>query len=62
VNQSKKQHQLAIKLLDKLGLDHIQLVRQRNGYYRYHGWLTPVVTNNGGAKVRRDTVRLKRAR
>jgi hypothetical protein len=63
VNQSKKQHELAISLLKELGLDYIRLERQINGHYHYHAWTSPLKETNGHAKhSRRGTVRLKTVR
>jgi hypothetical protein len=60
MNQSKKWHQIAVKLLDKLGVEYLRL-EQTAGGFRYAAWSTPIVANNGGSKVRRGTVRLKSA-
>jgi hypothetical protein len=47
VNQSKKQHQLAVNLLKELGLDYLRLEPQRGNHYRYHAWNVPLISGNG---------------
>jgi hypothetical protein len=56
VNQAKKQHKLAIRLLQKLGLDNIRLERQRDGRYRYHAWNVPLADGNGSPRIIRQGV------
>ena len=53
VNQSKKQHQLAVSLLKKLGLDYVRLEPRANGHYRYHAWTVPLVDGNGSPRISR---------
>jgi hypothetical protein len=47
VNQTQKQHAVAIDLLKRLGLDNIKLEHQRDGRYSYRAWNTPIVEHNG---------------
>ena len=58
MNRGKEQHKIAVKLLDKLGVQYLRLEQTPAGY-RYHGWTVPHIPNNGGAKVRRGVIRLK---
>jgi hypothetical protein len=59
LNQIRKQHAVAIELLQRLGLDNITLER-RNGHYSYRAWNTPIIEHNGSAKtVKRGRVRVK---
>jgi hypothetical protein len=48
VNQTQKQHVVAIGLLQKLGLDNIKLEQQRDGHYTghytYRAWNTPLLS------------------
>jgi len=58
VSPSKKQHKLAITLLDVLGLQNIRLERRADGSYRYHAWSVRLVDGNGSPAVsRRGLVR-----
>jgi hypothetical protein len=60
VNQTQKQHTVAIDLLEKLGLDNIRLEHQQDGHYRYRAWNTPIVEHNGSPPtVKRGKVRVK---
>jgi hypothetical protein len=59
VNQSEKQHQLAVNLLKELGVDYVRLERQPVGGYGYRAWSVPLIVNNGFAgKAKRGKVRL----
>jgi hypothetical protein len=58
VNQTQKQHAVAIELLQQLGLDNITLERQ-NGHYRYSAWSVPIAERNGSPKtVKRGKIRV----
>jgi hypothetical protein len=58
VTQSKKQHQLAITLLEELGLSNIRLERRADGTYCYHARTVPLIDGNGSPGVsRRGLVR-----
>jgi hypothetical protein len=61
VNQIRKQHAVAVDLLEKLGLDHVELERQRGGHYIYRAWNTPsAVAHNGSAQiVKRGKVKMR---
>ena len=48
---TKKEHLLAIKLLEKLGLRYLLLEPDANGSYRYHAWNTPLVADNGSPLI-----------
>jgi hypothetical protein len=62
LNQSKKQHKLAVSLLKELRLDYVRLEPQGNGRYQYLAWNTPVVDGNGGPRIsRRGVVRQQQA-
>ena len=60
VNQSKKQHNLAVSLLKKLRLDYVRLEPQRNGRYRYFAWSVPLVDGNGSPRISRRGVICRR--
>jgi hypothetical protein len=53
MEQIQKQHQLAITLLDILGLTNIRLERKPDGTYRYHAWSVPLVAGNGSPRISR---------
>jgi hypothetical protein len=55
VNQTEKQHVVAIALLERLGLDNIKLER-RDGHYSYRAWNVPIIVHNGSPTT------IKRAR
>ena len=38
MSQSKQQHKIAVRLLEKLGLDNVRLELQAGGHYHYHAW------------------------
>ena len=62
MNQAKKQHKLAIRLLKELGLNNIRLEPQAHGRYRYHAWSVPVVDGYGSPRIsRRGLVQNQRA-
>jgi hypothetical protein len=62
VNQSKEQHQLAITLLDRLGLQYIRLKPRKGGSFEYVAWSAPLVDGNGSPRVsRRGVVRFASA-
>jgi hypothetical protein len=59
VNQTQKQHAVAIDLLEKLGLENIRLEQQRDGHYTYRAWNTPIVEHNGSlTTVKRGKIRI----
>ena len=55
----RKQHAVAIDLLQKLGLDTMKLEPERGGYYVYSAWNRSPVEHNGSAKtVKRGRIRI----
>jgi hypothetical protein len=59
LNQTQKQHAVAIDLLERLGLDNVTLTRQHDGHFSYRAWNTPVIEHNGSPKaVKRGRVRI----
>jgi hypothetical protein len=56
VNQSRKQHHIAIRLLKELGLDNIRLELGHDGRYHYHAWSAPLTHTNGSPLVLRQGV------
>jgi hypothetical protein len=59
VNQTQKQHAVAIDLLEKLDLDNITLEHQHDGHYTYRAWNTPIAQHNGSPKiVKRGRIRV----
>jgi hypothetical protein len=62
VNPIRKQHAVAVDLLEKLGLDNIKLEHQRGGHYSYRAWNAPIVEHNGSTKiVKRGKIRISPA-
>jgi hypothetical protein len=60
VNQSKKQHQLAVNLLKELGLEYIRLEPQWDGHYHYYAWSVPLISGNGSPGIsKRGKIRAK---
>jgi hypothetical protein len=58
VNSIEKQHQLAVDLLQRLGLDNIKLER-RHDHYAYRAWNVPIIAHNGSSPtVRRGKIRI----
>jgi hypothetical protein len=47
VNQTEKLHLAAIELLTRFDLDYCRLDRQRDEYFRYRAWNTPIPQHNG---------------
>jgi hypothetical protein len=59
VIQGRKQHQLAVSLLRKFGLDTIRLEAEGNGQYVYCAWNRSLVEYNGSVKtVKRGKIRI----
>jgi hypothetical protein len=54
MSASKKQHRLAVRLLNRLGLQNIRLEPKSDGTYRYHAWNVPLVDGNGSPGVSRQ--------
>ncbi|MBV8227220.1 MAG: hypothetical protein JO232_18735 [Verrucomicrobia bacterium] len=57
MNQTQKQHAVAIDLLQKLDLDNITLEHQRDGHYIYRAWSSPIVEHNGSPRTKRGRIR-----
>ena len=51
MDQSKKQHRLAVDLLEELGLDYVRLEPQWDGHYRYYAWSVPLTNGNGSPGI-----------
>jgi hypothetical protein len=51
VNQTEKQHVIAIDLLQRLGLDNIKLKAEGNDYYAYFAWTKPQIAHNGSPSI-----------
>jgi hypothetical protein len=59
VSEIRKQHAIAVDLLQKLGLDMIKLEPDGTGHYIYYAWNRSLVAHNGSAKtVKRGRVRI----
>jgi hypothetical protein len=59
VNQTEKQHAVAIDLLAKFNLDYVRLERQRDGYCVYYAWNAPIIAHNGSPPtVKRGKIRI----
>jgi hypothetical protein len=62
MSRSKQQHEMAIVLLEALGLDTIRLEPSPDGGYRYAAWKEPRAEGSGaGRLVKRGRVVGRRA-
>ena len=60
MNQTGKQHHLAVSLLELLDLREIRIELKRDGSFTFVGWTAVPVKHNGGGKaVRRGSLTLK---
>jgi hypothetical protein len=50
LNQTEKQHAVAIELLQRLGFDNVRLEAEGNNRFTYLAWTQPQTTTNGQVK------------
>ena len=61
MNQTEKQHHLAVGLLEVLDLTQIRLEQQQDGSFTFAAWNTPSLHGNGSPRIlKRGKVETKR--
>jgi hypothetical protein len=59
VSEIQKRHDVAVDLLQRLGLDNIKLKAEGDDHYAYFAWTKPQIASNGQVKTsKRGKIRL----